>query len=512
MKRFFVAFTLSCLIVTSGWATPAPFDYGFLGGDGSPNEDAAESTWSDIHYACNFTDAATLQTALDQVDAQNTIMISLTRVWQDHTPICNSEGPWGNLALFTGRMAPLLSALNNNRDRLFALWLFDEPDIDHGGPTDADLQAAVDFLHQQVPGVPVFVNWFTPAHNLRAPNVDWHSTTKGAKPSSLESLGKPMFLWWFDNQANPRPRSIASRWASLVDYYYRTEPPPIKGVGWCCDSIENFTGPVHEESPELRSLLKKIRKSDQDLAHSLRLAYERGQQINWKKVLSDLDWFDRFLPFDLFKDCCGEEDDDGGVVLNDNATELDALLAYLGKARRDAGAVFRAAYVGGTDWRLFRREDDNALSWTSAATFPVYQPLPIGGASAFYPAVVRETNGEQKTVHIVRTGNDGVVSHASYTDGLWSPWLSLGISSNEKPTLFSTNGERWLAIRGVDNAIYVKRLGEDAGFSALGGVAASAPHLKIVNQQLRVVMFGLDGKVYGRTWNGSAWSPWQVEL
>jgi hypothetical protein len=510
MTRFFVAFILSCLVGSSVWAAPVPFGYGFLGGDGSPNEDAAESTWNDIHYACNFTDASALQNAIDQVDANNTILISLTRVWQDHSPICNDDGPWGNLALFTGRMSPLLSVLKNNKDRLFALWLFDEPDIDHGGPSDGDLQAAVDFLHQQVPGVPVFVNWFIPANNPRVPNADWHSTTKGATPSALADLGKPMFLWWFANHANPRPRTIASRWTSLVDYHYRTAPTPITGVGWCCDSIENFTGPVHEESSEFRSLLKKISKSDKNLARSLRLAYERGHKINWKKVFSQLDWFDSFLPFDFFKDCCGGEEE-VGTVLNDNATELDALLAYIGKARRDTGSVFRAAYVGGADWRLFQREKDRSLSWTSSATFPTYSPLPIGGASDFYPAVVRETNGEQKIVHVVMTGTDGVVSHSSYSDGTWSPWFSLGISSNEKPTLLSKDGERWLAIRGEDNAIYVKRLGEADGFTALGGVAASAPHLKIVNQQLRVVMFGTDGQVYGRTWDGQTWGPWLIE-
>lgn len=510
MKRFFVASILFCLTLTSVWAAPAPFGYGFLGGDGSPNEDAAESTWNDIHYACNFTDATALQGAIDQVDENNTVMISLTRVWQDHSPICNDAEPWGNFALFTGRMLPLLSVLNSNKDRLFALWLFDEPDIDHGGPSDMDLQAAVDFLHQQVPGVPVFVNWFTSSNNPRVPNADWYSATKGAIPSALADLGKPMFLWWFDNHANPRPRTIASRWTSLVDYYYRTAPTPIAAVGWCCDSIENFTGPVYKESSELRSLLKKIGKSDKNLAHSLRLAYERGQKINWKKVFSQLDWFDRFLPFDFFKDCCGD-DEDVGTVLNDNATELDAMLAYLGKARRDTGSVFRAAYVGGADWHFFRREPDSSLTWTSPSTFPVYTSLPIGGTSSFYPAVVRETQGEQKIVQVVRTGTDGVVSQASFVDGVWSSWVSLGMSSNEKPVLLTKDGERWLAIRGEDNAIYVKRLGDAGGFTALGGVAASAPHLKIVNQQIRVAMFGTDGKVYERTWNGQTWLPWAIE-
>jgi len=170
---------LFSLSITCAMAALAPFDYGFLGGDFFPNEDAAVSTWNDIHFACHFGDAQNLQRAIDAVSAENRILIDLSRAWQARTPTCDLNGPWGEAALFEERMNLLIALLNANRRRILALWVFDEPDGEHGGPRDADLQTAVDYLHTAVPGLPVFVNWFEPKRNVRIPNVDWHSTTKG---------------------------------------------------------------------------------------------------------------------------------------------------------------------------------------------------------------------------------------------------------------------------------------------------------------------------------------------
>ena len=52
-----------------------------------------------------------------------------------------------------------------------------------------------------------------------------------------------MFLWWFNNDEDPHPTLVNKRWESMVSYFYKTNPPPIAALGWCCDSIENFDGP-----------------------------------------------------------------------------------------------------------------------------------------------------------------------------------------------------------------------------------------------------------------------------
>ena len=124
-------------------------------------------------------------------------------------------------------MAPLIATLNANRDRLFALWLFDEPDSNHDGPESAEFITAIDYLHEQVPGVPTFVNWFSPGRNQRVPNADWYSTTKGEDPADLARFGKPMFLWWFDNNANPALPTVNLRWERMIGQYYTTDGPPI---------------------------------------------------------------------------------------------------------------------------------------------------------------------------------------------------------------------------------------------------------------------------------------------
>ncbi len=235
-----------------------PFGYGFLGGDFFPNEDAAISTWNDIHYACHFSTATELQRAIDEVDSANQVLVELSRAWQDRQPTCDLKGPWGRANVFISRVTPLLATLKGNRSRLFALWVFDEPDVRHGGPRSADLRAAVDYLHQSLPGVPVFVNWFTARNNTRVANADWYSTTKGKSVSALAKMGKPMFLWWFNNEARPSVTKIRTRWDNFVRYHLAQRQPPIASLGWCCDSIENPSSPATDNSPELNMLLAQI--------------------------------------------------------------------------------------------------------------------------------------------------------------------------------------------------------------------------------------------------------------
>jgi hypothetical protein len=420
-------------------AAPAPFDYGFLGGEFYEDEDSAFSTWNDIHFACHFFDAQDLQEALNEVSSPNRVLVDLGRAWQARTPSCDLSGPWGDVGLFISRVQPLLATLHAYQERLLALWIFDEPDVRHGGPRDANLRAAIDYLHQAVPGVPVFVNWFTPENNRRLPNADWYSTTKGADPSALAGLGKPMFLWWFNNEADPHPVIVNRRWHNMVSHFYRTTPPPIVALGWCCDSIDSFDG-----------------------------------------------------------------------VFNDNSIELTALVANLGQMRRDTGTVARAAYASRRNggWYLFRREPDGTLSYTDIIQYPFYRQLPIGGTSPFYPAVSQDLRGTR----ILRVGEDLRLYVAWITlDNVWTTWRQLPGQTDAKPDVLRFRAVTWQAIRGLDGAVYVKRDRIDRHWLNLDGRATSAPFFKVVNGNLRVAVFGTDGRVYAREWNGIGWGPWDIE-
>ena len=231
-----------------------PPSYGFLGGNFTPNEDAQISTYNDISFACHFTAAEELQSAIDEINPQNEVLVEFSRAWKDHSPSCGSiKGPWGDAELFISLVTPLLPRLEKNWGRLFAVLLFDEPDVPHGGPEAEELEEAVDFLHEYLPGVPIFINWYKSKNNLRVPNVDWHSTTKGASTSSLRKLGKPMFLWWFNNESRPSLKKVKKRWQGFADYFHSGQQPEIMGLGWCCDSITD--GGPNNNSPEVNAFL-----------------------------------------------------------------------------------------------------------------------------------------------------------------------------------------------------------------------------------------------------------------
>jgi hypothetical protein len=149
--------------------------------------------------------------------------------------------------------------MNANRSRLFAIKLFDEPDVPHGGPRPKQLIAAIDYLHAAIPGVPVFINWFKAKNNTKVPNADWHSTTKGARIISLARYGKPMFLWWSHNKRNPSVSAVMDRWDDFVMYYDTDNDPPIAALGWCCDSIENSV--YNDNNSALNDFLAAVGRS-----------------------------------------------------------------------------------------------------------------------------------------------------------------------------------------------------------------------------------------------------------
>ena len=240
----------------------APYAYGFLGGDFYPDEDTSFSTWNDIHFACHFSEAGELQGAIAEVHGSNQVLIDLGRAWQSRTPSCDLDGPWGDVGLFVSRVQPLLPVLNRYRARLLALWIFDEPDTSHGGPKIDDLRLAIDYLHQNVPGVPVFVNWFTPDKNMRLANADWYSTTQGGDPSVLSGLGKPMFLW----EINPDSLEVLSDCKvepSVRDAAVGTRYQFERLGYFCVDRDSTPANPVFNRTIGLRDTWAKIEQRGQ---------------------------------------------------------------------------------------------------------------------------------------------------------------------------------------------------------------------------------------------------------
>ena len=266
---------------------PTPFGFGFLAGFTPLDGEATISTWNDIHLGCDFSTAEELQADIDAIDPENTVIIALSVAWHQLGE-CNFNGPWGTAPLFMSKIAPLVATLNANRERLFALWLFDEPDAKHDGPEPAELIAAIDYLHEQVPGVPTFVNWFSASRNQRVPNADWYSTTKGEDPADLVRFGKPMFLWWFDNDANPNPLTVNLRWDRMIGQYYTTNGPPIASLGWCCDKIIEEQG-VTDNSVELNAYLANIGLMRKETNSVSRAAYARRDDKSWYLFRRELD-------------------------------------------------------------------------------------------------------------------------------------------------------------------------------------------------------------------------------
>lgn len=431
-KTLFVLVCGTYIVTRLAEASPASFAYGFLGGEFSTNEDASVSTWNDIHFACHFFDGPELQQAIEEIDSHNQVLVDFGRAWQASTPSCDLDGPWGDLGLFIARVQPLLSTLNAYRSKLLALWIFDEPDGTHNGPKDADLRAAIDYLHQAVPEVPVFVNWFAPRNNTRLPNADWYATTKGADSSALSSLGKPMFLWWFNNEEDPHPTIVNQRWQNMVSYSYKTTAPPIAALGWCCDSIESFAGLFNDNSIELTALIANIGQMRRETGESARVAYARRPE--------DGGWY-------LFR-----REPDGELSYTDITHYPFYRPLPVGGSSPFYPAVSREFRQSGTWIRLLRVGDDLQLyvawiapddSWTE------WQRVP--GRTDARPDVLRF---RAMTWQAIR-GLDGTVR--VMRDGIDTKWMSLGGEASSAPFFKTDKGELRVVAFGGDGQVYARQ-------------------------------------------------------
>lgn len=428
------------LFVSRGEAQRAPYDYGFLGGDFFPEEDAQSSTWNDIHFACHLSTASELQRAIATIPLGNRVLLDLSRAWQDRSPSCNLQGPWGDAALFISRVQPLLATVRANQSRMLALWIFDEPDARHGGPKASDLQAAIDFLHQQAPGLPVFVNWFAPKKNARAPNADWVSTTKGPDPSTLSVFGKPMFLWWFNNEADPHPVIVNKRWRGMVSYFYKTDPPPIAALGWCCDSIENPRNPLNTNSRELSAMVENLGRLRRESNTVARAAYARRLDGVWY----------------LFR-----REPDGTLSYSDPIITPDYYPLPIGGASPFIPAVNREVRPSGAWIRLLRVGVDQQLyvSWiTPDHTWREWRLLPAP-ATAERPDALRF---QAITWQAIRA-TDGAIY--VQREGIDSHWHNIGGSGVSAPFFKVVEGKLRIAVFESDGRVRSREWTE-SGWSA----------------------------------------------
>ena len=440
LSFLFVSWLCFGLLAERGEALPEPYDYGFLGGDFFPEEDAESSTWNDIHFACHMSTASELQREIDAIPVGNRVLIDLSRAWQDRSPVCDLQGPWGDVALFISRVQPLLAVIQANQARILALWVFDEPDARHGGPKTAELQAAIDYLHQQTQGLPVFVNWFDPVKNARTPNADWVSTTKGAAPSALSAFGKPMFLWWFNNEADPHPTIVNDRWRNMVSYFYKTAPPPIAALGWCCDSIENPKNPFNTNSREVRAMVENVGRMRRESGTVARAAYARRLDGVWY----------------LFR-----REPDGTLSYSDPIITPDYYPLPIGGISSVSPAVNREARPSGTWIRLLRLGTDQQLyvAWiTPDHQWRAWTPLPAP-ATTEKPDVVRF---QAITWQAIRATHGAVYVQR---EGIDSQWIDLGGNGVSAPFFKVEGGALRVAVFEADGRVR-SRAWASGGWSA----------------------------------------------
>lgn len=168
-----------------------------------------------------------------------------------------------------------------------------------------------------------------------------------------------------------------------------------------------------------------------------------------------------------------------------------------------AGTSFAALFVRTSDNRLWQR----TLTRESAG---VWEPLPIGGASANGPSAA-VTAGD--VVHLVVRGTDGAVYHATRRGTSWSRWENLGGRIYGTPAVAPRpGGGVAIFVRGIDNGIYGK-YGDTGGWSGwqrLTGATISSPTVAWGYQPGRIDLFvaGTKGGLYQRVLTGGIWSSW----
>ena len=116
----------------------------------------------------------------------------------------------------------------------------------------------------------------------------------------------------------------------------------------------------------------------------------------------------------------------------------------------------------------------------------------LGGVLTSDPVAVKDAQGN---IHVLVKGTD---------DALWqhvsgSGWSSLGgiLTSSPSASLKPDDNHLKIAVRGSDNAVYVKDITAGSDWSSLGGIAISNPQVIFdVQNQMHVLVKGSDGALY----------------
>jgi glucose/arabinose dehydrogenase len=183
-------------------------------------------------------------------------------------------------------------------------------------------------------------------------------------------------------------------------------------------------------------------------------------------------------------------------------------LECLGGIATDSPAV-----AAGTSFTaLFVRTGDNALwqrTLTGAGTGS-WSRLPMGGTSANGPGAVVIAGD---VVHLVVSGTNGAVYHATRRGTTWSGWESLGGGVLGTPAVAPRpGGGIVVVVRGTDNGIWAKYgdTGSWTGWSRLPGDTRSSPTLASGYRADRLDLFvvGSFGGLYQSGYVTGTWGSW----
>jgi hypothetical protein len=172
-----------------------------------------------------------------------------------------------------------------------------------------------------------------------------------------------------------------------------------------------------------------------------------------------------------------------------------------------------AASRGAGDMYLFARGPDGDVlerhlsggSWTAWSS--------LGGQATSGPAAASQGD----TIRLFVRGPDGAIYERVLSGGAWSSWTSLGGYATSAPAAAWRRGPENLfdlAVKGIDNQIYLQTFVPGrgwSGWSGLGGTHTSAPSLTsqadgIVNVHSR----GGAADLVQRSWTGTGWfADWQ---
>jgi subtilisin family serine protease len=162
---------------------------------------------------------------------------------------------------------------------------------------------------------------------------------------------------------------------------------------------------------------------------------------------------------------------------------------------------------------VFVRGGDGAMYWKHATggTWSSYNNA--GGLITTQPIAISDPTGVSGAVavYVFARGADGGLYVGTIVNGTWTGWQGLGGLLTSRAAAAIDSSGLWVAVRGGDNGLYVRRLLGGSSWSswqAMGGYLATPPSL-IADSSSGILAFvgGGDNGLYVR--GVSSGSPWQ---